>query len=292
MKLLSRKNISTLFFTTTIMICFWGKYDSLGNEYLQSALTKSLATFATARTFNGVVSVAQQTEVNLTPMGFGVVLSPAQILDPLNDLVEQFSSVMLLSSAILVGETLILELTGSRSFSNFTVFVSLLSLLLIWLPKQYVQSRNVIIKFSFLIIFIRFLIPTYALLSGVIHNRCFENYLNIANMQMKGASEQINEVSNQELPKPNEMNQNQNWQNWIEKKIENSVATIKNPIELIQTKVEAYKKIAEDSVKHIINLIALFILETVIFPILFFWTILAAIRNLGVFFGDDAKINL
>ena len=50
---------------------------------------RAFVTFALARTINGVISVVQGTEVALQPAGVGVTLTPGEILDPVNDLVER-----------------------------------------------------------------------------------------------------------------------------------------------------------------------------------------------------------
>ncbi|MCB1944024.1 MAG: hypothetical protein KDI53_18575, partial [Candidatus Accumulibacter sp.] len=61
-------------------------------------MKRALVSFATARALNAVISVAQGTEVSMQPAGMGVVLTPGQLLDPVNDLVEQFSHLMLAAS--------------------------------------------------------------------------------------------------------------------------------------------------------------------------------------------------
>ena len=47
---------------------------------------------------NALISVAQGTEISAQPLGVGGTLAPGQLLDPLNDLVEQFSALMLAAS--------------------------------------------------------------------------------------------------------------------------------------------------------------------------------------------------
>jgi hypothetical protein len=72
--------------------------------------------FAVARTLNGVISAAQGTEVALEPGGVGVVLSVGEILDPINDLIERFSAVMLIAASSLGLQALLLNiLQGSWS---------------------------------------------------------------------------------------------------------------------------------------------------------------------------------
>lgn len=57
-----------------------------------------MVSFATARTLNAVISVVQGTQVELQPGGVGMTFTPGQVLDPINDLVEQFSLLMLAAS--------------------------------------------------------------------------------------------------------------------------------------------------------------------------------------------------
>src|SRR5690349_11898669 len=79
-----------------IVALAWLKPLDHGAEtHVKAGLARALATYAVARTINGVVSVAQETGVAVQPGGVGMTFAPGQLLDPLNDLVEQVSSVML-----------------------------------------------------------------------------------------------------------------------------------------------------------------------------------------------------
>ena len=84
-----------------IMIAASGIVDRTGREYLNESMTRTLVTFGIARALNGVISVAQGTEVAIEPAGVGVNFAPGEILDPVNDMIERFSWVMLSASASL-----------------------------------------------------------------------------------------------------------------------------------------------------------------------------------------------
>ena len=84
-----------------VVIAFTGGIDRLSEETASDALTRSLVTFAASRALNGAISAAQGTELALEPAGIGVVLSVGQVLDPINDLVERFSWIMLASTTSL-----------------------------------------------------------------------------------------------------------------------------------------------------------------------------------------------
>src|SRR3954462_5885799 len=78
-----------------VPMAWLGSLDDAAKQYVESGLTRALATFAVARSANAVISVLQETTVAVSPGGMGFTASPGQILDPLNDLVEEFSTLML-----------------------------------------------------------------------------------------------------------------------------------------------------------------------------------------------------
>ena len=90
-----RKILWTLLATISAAAAMSGIVDTTSDELADQALRRALVTFAVARTLNGVISVAQGTELAVEPAGVGVILGVGQILDPINDLIERFSSVML-----------------------------------------------------------------------------------------------------------------------------------------------------------------------------------------------------
>ena len=72
-----------------------GTVDRVAEAEYEKLFQRALVTFALARTLNGLISAVQGTELALQPAGVGVTLTPGEILDPVNDLVERFSWIML-----------------------------------------------------------------------------------------------------------------------------------------------------------------------------------------------------
>lgn len=75
--------------------------DEGARAYLTDATSKALSVYATCRLFNAVVSAVQGSTVQGAPAGVGVTVALGEVLDPLNDLVERFSAVMLYSLSAL-----------------------------------------------------------------------------------------------------------------------------------------------------------------------------------------------
>jgi len=78
--------VSAIVFFSVILACL-PVTDEVGQSHVDTAFKRALVGYALARGLNGVVSVAQGTEVAIQPAGVGVNFTPGQILDPVNDLV-------------------------------------------------------------------------------------------------------------------------------------------------------------------------------------------------------------
>ena len=77
----------------------WVSYTHVGDDRLEQAFSRALIGYAIARGLNGAISVAQGTEVAVQPAGIGLNFAPGEILDPINDLVERFSWIMMLAAS-------------------------------------------------------------------------------------------------------------------------------------------------------------------------------------------------
>ena len=104
-----------------------------GEAALEENLARAAALFATARGLNAAISVAQSAEVSA---GVGVqgTVSPGQALDPVNDLVERFSSVMLTATVALSGTLLLVQAGDLWGLSVLLPAGLGLVLLSLWLP--------------------------------------------------------------------------------------------------------------------------------------------------------------
>jgi len=82
-------------FLSTIIITLALSYtlDVKGKDLVDKSFTESVVVFGSAKALNAVISLAQGTELDL-PF---VTVAIGEVLDPINDLIEQFSFVMLAS---------------------------------------------------------------------------------------------------------------------------------------------------------------------------------------------------
>lgn len=98
-------------------------------SFVHEASERALYSFAIARGINAVISVIQSAEVGFT-LAVSATLEPGQILDPVNDLVERFSLVMLIASSALWIFRFLSELLFSDALLWLTFGLFMLGMLL------------------------------------------------------------------------------------------------------------------------------------------------------------------
>jgi len=262
-----------LLFIVAITLNLSQVLDTSSKQHIDKAFNRALITFGIAKTLNGVISVAQGTEIAIQPAGIGINLTPGQILDPVNDLVERFSLVMLASTTSLGIQKVFLTMSIWPNFSYLLVtFLTLGLILLFTNTKKYTQLRVFILRISLLLIVIRFAVPFSGLANEFIYQVFLENeYVSSTNTLETTAQEigKLNEIDHysQLDNKKNTSRSNSFWQS--AKDLYNSTAESLD----INKKIEKYQQAATETTRHIVNLIVVFLFQTIIIPLGFIFLI-------------------
>ena len=86
-------------FLAAIVICSWfSPMDLPAMQQVDAGLNRAAICYGAARSINALISAAQGTEISLAPAGLGVILTPGQALEPINDMVKDFANLMLAAS--------------------------------------------------------------------------------------------------------------------------------------------------------------------------------------------------
>ena len=109
----SSKVIITLVGLGLAVLAHTNWLDKVGLSQTEEGLNRALVTYGLSRGLNGVISVVQGTEVAIEPVGIGMTFTPGQILDPVNDLIERFSTIVLISGTAFGIQRVFLEITYS-----------------------------------------------------------------------------------------------------------------------------------------------------------------------------------
>ncbi|MCP4993366.1 MAG: hypothetical protein GY934_06220 [Gammaproteobacteria bacterium] len=238
-----------------------GTLDRISERYTEQAMQRAVISFALARGLNGVISVAQGTEISIEPMGIGVGLAPGQILDPINDLVERFSWVMLAASVILGALRILLEISLWPALSIGLSAMLLATLITLWKPKF--PKRRLLWSLTLTLLLIRFSVPLLALANEGLYQLFLSNHYEEAQTALELTREDI-EQTNMEMAPPQEQSLFDRLKRYGDINLEQQL--------------ERYQQLAQEAAESTINLIVVYLLQTALFPILLAWLLWRLVR--------------
>lgn len=248
-------------------------FDAYGEKYTEEGFKRSLSAFAIAKGLNGVISVVQGTEVAVQPAGIGLILTPGQILDPANDLVERFSWVMLVCTTSLGIQALLLKVFSSFYFSMAVAASLLLMVLFVWAGKNTsAVVKNVLYRLATFVIILRFFIPLMAIASEGFYTAFLESQYTESKSQLEQSNETISSLSeeNQEIKIEA---QEVPWYESLSNDFNAAVDALD-----VDKRVEQLKVEADNLTGYIIDLIVVFTMQTILLPLIFIWLALKLIR--------------
>ena len=113
-----------------LIVSWWGAVDNLAAYVNGESIKDAAIIYGVARSINGVISLIQSAEISAI---VGSV-RPGELLDPMNDLIERFSSVMAWSLSSLVLQKVLLSVFSSYAFKVIFTICCALMFVLKWLP--------------------------------------------------------------------------------------------------------------------------------------------------------------
>lgn len=265
--------------SATVALSAMTPVDRMAQKQYNALFQRALITFALARTLNGVISAVQGTELALQPAGVGVTLTPGQVLDPINDLVERFSWVMLGATISLGIQQVLLDI---GQWWGVKVLLGILGLLWLWLrlrlahPAQGESERaeKMILRIFIIVVFIRFAVPATMIANEGLYRLFLETRFTESTQVIESAGAEIKDISSTETPMSEEEAEIGMLES-LEKMYESTLKSMD-----FQQKVEYIADRASDVIEHLIQLSVVFILQTGILPIAFLWIFLQLFKQI------------
>lgn len=251
--------------SVAIMVaCSWlSPFDTKANEQVDAGLKRAAATYASARVLNGVISVVQGTHVSAAPAGMGMTFAPGEILDPLNDLVEQFSQVMLVAMIAFGIEKLLLSIGASWMISLALSGVA--ALWAIFYLRRLAGPRW-LGRLLLVLLMTRFAMPLALIGTDAI----FQQFM-AADYQ---ESQELLKTVQGEASKLATAGTGEKQGFWDKLK-----STTVDAFADARTHLESLKLAAENAIERIVRLMAIFVLQTIFLPVFFIWVLLGVGRS-------------
>ena len=237
--------------------------DYYGEQYTDQALERSLVAFAIARGLNGLISVAQEAELALQPAGIGLTLSPGEILDPINDLIERFSVVMLVTASAIGVQKLLLSMGAWAIFNYFIIaFWIFTAGYLLYQHHKKRKNHPAVLKIAVFLLLVRFAAPLMALGSEGLYQIFLEDNYQTASQGLQETENTIRQSTPDEALNGEELSTLDKTKRWF--------SDAADQLD-VKKQIAAYQEAAEQASQSVIQMITIFIVQNIIFPLLFFW---------------------
>lgn len=266
--------------------------DVASERYVDQALGNAVVTYSVVRVLNGVISVAQGSEVAISPAGVGVTLSVGEILDPVNDLIERFSWVMLVSVTSLGIQKLLVEIGASGQFSVLLTLVTAAALALLWLPGRRPRSVEIALKLAVGVIVVRFAMVIVLAANSFIYDQFMSDSYAQANAGLRESGREVDRyrLSAPGAPQPQDealsgtaapdgaVADEGRADSRGERPEDNSLigmasgffSSMGDAIDPTD-KLDSLQQAAADVVQYVLSLIVIFVFQTILIPVVFLW---------------------
>ncbi len=244
----------------------WSRYlDDAAQAATLSNFKRALTAAAMARAFNGIISVAQGTEIAVQPVGVGVTLTIGEVLDPLNDLVERFAWLALAASVSLGLQMTLGDMLASNWLSGIMTAAILAYLVMLWRAPATPGARRAA-RWIGTVIFVRFLLAFVLLATYWIDAAFLADRQDEAMAALSQTSQTMEAMQNE----PGVTDPMQAEETDLLDALGNLIDSSRQQLDL-EAQLEAVETQVEDSVEEMINLIVVFLLQTILLPVAALW---------------------
>ena len=249
--------------------------DSSTDGYFQQAITKAGLAYATCRTINASVSIVQNSSLQLEPAGIGLSLAVGQALDPIDDMTERLSDVMVTAITSLGVQKLAYEI-GVSFVPPILGACLLVWSMLIWIEHEKAAAlRNHLLQALLLVAVFRFCLPVSSVACAYVQDHFFDARIANARQQLALGSAELDALADLSLPE-----------------VDGVLGTIENSTAFLKKKAADFKDVMVYTVDHmgriidsLLNLtflyVGIFLLQVVVLPLLSFWVL---VKTAGSFF--------
>lgn len=263
-----------------VLACAWvAPMDAPAARQVDAGLKRALVSFASARALHGVLSVVQGTQFSAQPLGVGVSLTPGQLLAPVNGLVKSFADFMLVASVAFGIMKVSLAMGG---FWLVSAALTLTGVAWLWACARQHGAVVWLSRLLVLLLMVRFAVPLVVLGTDVLWQQFLAADYAATQQAIAGAAGQAAQLN------PADAGPGAAGGSFLER-----ARQWLSGVTDVKAQFEAIRLAAERVTEQIVQLIVIFLLQTMVIPVLL---LLAFYRGLcGVLAGLTAvprRLNL
>lgn len=264
---MNKKIVISTLLIISLLLSVLRPLDKYATQYIDENIVSALLTYGAARSINAGISVVKEIEFSIS-VGAGVTASPGAALDPLDDLIERFSWVVMMAITSLGIQKLLLTIVGSQLATLILALVSFLYLIFLWKRKG--APATLLTQCVCVVLFTRFAL-VFVLLTNYVIEQAFideSKQQSIQNIQMSPIANDYSNITSEQENKIQE----DGILDSLKRKFDAVSDSVASKMESIKLLTEA----VTDALEDILHLIAIFILQTIILPIALLWALYKA----------------
>lgn len=201
-------------------------------------------------------------------------LAVGQALDPIDDMTERLSDILVTAITSLGIQKLVYEISVSLAPPILSIFLFILSILL-WFENDRLKSfQKTIIRFALLITIARFCLPMSSIANEFVHEHFFENKISDARKELALGFADLDKLKDFSLPE-----------------VDGILGTIKNSSSFLKLKSIEFKNafvatvsnmgsIVENLLKLTFLYVGIFLIQVIILPLVVFWLLVKTANSL------------
>ena len=264
--------LPVLLIVSAVALALLQSTDEVGQSYIDSAFKRALLAFGIARGLNGVISVAQGTEIAIQPAGVGVNFTPGEILDPINDLVERFSWIMMLANSSLGIQKVLLSMSAWQGL--FVVILACAALLICaQLIRPLAPWRPVLKRLFLFVLILRFMMPAISIANDWVYRTFLEADYVSASASLDAAREAIGDINARVIPSDDDL------PDGILDRARRAYQQVLDQVD-VQKRLDEYRQAAETISENTIRLVVVFLMQTLVFPLMFLYIVFGIARRI------------
>jgi hypothetical protein len=269
--MIKRKALLTLLILLLSVLTLNSQVDDEAMQTHEASIERAVGAFAIAKGLNAVISLIQGTELNATPAGIGVTLSIGEVLDPLNDLIERFSWVMFAASVSLGIQKLLLSF-GGQAFVQFSLLgvLALLFAALWYRPLQRVLTLNVLLRLAVVLLILRFGALFFIHAESLLYTTLMQHDYAVATQTLSETRLQLESIATENDAR---ITRGQSLWDSLSNSYDQAVALLD-----IKMQLASLQQLFDRAQKEVFTLVTIFVVLTVLLPLLFAWITLATMK--------------
>ena len=174
--------------------------DENTDTYFAESMTKAGLAYGVCRVINASVSVIKESQVQIEPAGLGVSLAAGQALDPLDDMTERASNILITAIVSLGIQKIAYELCVA--FAPPVIGVAILILVGVSLVKggRANAFREILLKSVILLAVARLCLPASSIVNTYLHDNYFSPQITLAKDALAMTSPELERLKDMTMP--------------------------------------------------------------------------------------------